>query len=80
MTIGNLTPEQQEKAKAAKTEEELAELAREEGSELADEGLNVSGGIRFTAASSCEDDLYCQQDHHCRDLALGCGTKCEALM
>ena len=80
MTIDNLAPEQQKKAKTAKTAEELAELAREEGSEIADEELSASGGIRFTTAAYCEDDLYCQQGHYCRDLALGCGTKCEALM
>jgi len=40
----DLTPEQQEKAKAAKTADEIAEIAREEGTDLVDEELRVSGG------------------------------------
>jgi hypothetical protein len=42
----NLSPEQQEKAKACKSMEELAALAEEEGFELPDEMLEgVVGGI-----------------------------------
>ena len=41
----NLTPEQQEKAKACKTPEEVIVLAKEEGYNLSDEELEaVSGG------------------------------------
>ena len=73
MTIDNIAPEQQEKAKAAKTADEIAEIAREEGTDLVDEELRVSGG---NVSSYCEEDmfrwqdgLYCQQDQYCRDLA-----------
>ncbi|MBQ9003215.1 MAG: Nif11-like leader peptide family natural product precursor [Eggerthellaceae bacterium] len=45
MKFDDLTPEQQEKARAAKTPEEILALAREEGYELSDEELEtVSGG------------------------------------
>jgi hypothetical protein len=42
----NLSPEQQEKAKACVSPEELAALAEEEGFELSDEMLEgIAGGI-----------------------------------
>lgn len=45
MKFENMTPEQQEKAKACKSAEEILALAWEEGYELSDDGLeNVSGG------------------------------------
>ena len=45
MNIEDLSPEILEKAKACKTPEELAALAREEGVELSDEQLEaISGG------------------------------------
>lgn len=73
MTIDNIAPEQQEKAKAAKTADEIAEIAHEKGTDLVDEELRVSGG---NGSSYCEEDmfcrqdgLYCQQDRYCRDLA-----------
>ena len=45
MELTNLTPEQIEKAKACKTTDELAALAKSEGVELSDEELEaVSGG------------------------------------
>ena len=37
MDFSNLTPQQQEKAKACKTPEEVLALAKEEGYELSDE-------------------------------------------
>ena len=47
-------PELQEKLKSAKTAEDILELAKEEGYELADEDLDsVSGG----SWNTCED--YC---------------------
>ena len=46
MNYENLSPEQQERAKACKSPEELAVLAEEEGFELSDEMLEgVAGGI-----------------------------------
>ena len=46
MNYENLSPEQQEKAKACKGPEELAAIAEEEGFELSDEMLEgVAGGI-----------------------------------
>ena len=45
MNINDLTPEQIEKAKAAKSTDELLALAKEEGVELTDEQLEaVAGG------------------------------------
>ena len=45
MKFENLTPEQQEKAKACKTPEDVLALAKEEGYELSEEELAaVSGG------------------------------------
>jgi len=46
MSYESLSPEQQERAKACKSPEELAALAEEEGFELTDEMLEgVAGGI-----------------------------------
>ena len=46
MNYENLSPEQQERAKACKTPEELSALAEEEGLEISDEMLEgVAGGI-----------------------------------
>ena len=45
MNFSDLTPEQQEKARACKTPEDILALAKEEGFELSDEDLEaVSGG------------------------------------
>ena len=45
MNFDELTPEQQEKARACATPEEVLALAREEGYELSDEELDsISGG------------------------------------
>ena len=44
----DLTPEQQEKARACKTPEDVLALAKAEGYELSDEDLEaVSGGIEW---------------------------------
>jgi hypothetical protein len=46
MSYESLSPEQQEKAKACRTADELSSLAAEEGFELSDEMLEgVAGGI-----------------------------------
>lgn len=45
MKFEDLTPEQQEKAKACKTPEDILALAKEEGYELSEEELQaISGG------------------------------------
>ena len=45
MNFEDLTPEQQEKARACKSKEELIELAKSEGVDLTDEQLSaVAGG------------------------------------
>ena len=45
MNFNDLTPEQQAKAKACETPDEILALAREEGYELSDEELEaISGG------------------------------------
>ena len=45
MKFSDLTPEQQEKARACKTPEDMLALAKAEGYELSDEDLEaVSGG------------------------------------
>ena len=53
MNFEDLTPEQQEKAKACSSPEELAALAKAEGIELTDEMLEtVSGGKEWYECSS----------------------------
>ena len=72
MNYENLSPEQQEKAKACKGPEELAMLAEEEGFELSDEMLEgVAGGIDL---SECRRYRHiCSQltIHHSEDERLG---------
>ncbi len=58
MDFKDLTPEQQAKAKACKTPEDILELAKSEGYELADEELDaVSGGGMW----DCDDNSMCEQ-------------------
>ena len=60
MEFKDLTPEQQAKAKACKTPEELIALAQAEGIELSEEDLNaISGGFGW---STVGDILF----HDCR--------------
>jgi hypothetical protein len=55
MNLDNLTPEQQEKAKACKTPEEFLEMIREEGIELTDEQLeSISGGVSWYGCTQDE--------------------------
>ena len=52
MNIEDFTPEQQEKARACKSAEELLALAKQEGYELSDEELtSIAGGLSW----ECED-------------------------
>ena len=54
MKFEDLTPEQQEKAKACKTPEELVALAKEEGVELTDEQIEaMSGGYVWSCSDDC---------------------------
>lgn len=56
MEFESLTPEQQEKAKACQTPEDILELAKEEGITLSDEELDqISGGKGKWAHETCED-------------------------
>lgn len=60
MKFENLTPEQQEKAKACKTPEDLIALAKQEGYDLSDEELKeVSGGVSWDCISDCSDHTPC---------------------
>ena len=55
MEFKDLTPEQQEKAKACKTAEDILALVREEGLELTDDELAaVSGGELAENWRDCE--------------------------
>ena len=54
MNFEDLSPEQQQKAKACKTPEDILALAKEEGYELSDEELSgISGGW---CPSDCPDN------------------------
>ena len=67
MNLEDLTPEQQEKAKACKTPEDVLALAKEVGYELSDEELaGIAGGwcpVHVCHGFSCDDHtcpLNCQ--------------------
>lgn len=63
MNFEDLTPKQQQKARACKTPEELLMLAREEGYELnEDELAAVSGGVSWDCISDCPDHTPCPSD------------------
>ena len=56
MDFNSLTPEQQEKAKACKTPEDVLALAKEEGITLSDAELEqVAGGKGKWAHEKCDD-------------------------
>ena len=58
MKFEDLTPEQQERAKACKTPEEVFALAKEVGYELSEEEIDsISGGSSWCVAY-CEDIEY----------------------
>ena len=61
MNFEDLTPEQQQKAKACKTPEDILALAKEEGYELSDEELaGISGGWCPADCSDYKCRLYCE--------------------
>jgi len=64
MKFENLTPEQQEKAKACKTPEEVIALAKEEGYNLSDEELEAVSGEREWYEPSCPSHSDCYNDFH----------------
>lgn len=54
MDFKDLTPEQQEKARACKSAEELAELAKAEGVELSEEQLEaMAAGGNWLCSEEC---------------------------
>ena len=79
--IKDLTPEQQEKAKACKTKEELLQLAAEEDVEIPMEALeNVAGGCATYEyyCKSCgstnidnDYDSYDLRCYHCNSYNIG---------
>ena len=63
MNFEDLTPEQKEKARACKNQEEILALVHEEGYELsADELEAVSGGVSWDCISDCPEHTPCPQD------------------
>ena len=63
MKFEELSQEQQEKAKACKTPEELLELAKEEGYELSENDLKaISGGTSWSCIPDCPEHIPCPQD------------------
>lgn len=63
MDFNDLTPEQQEKARACKTPEEVLALAQEDGIELTDEQIEaVSGGW----GEDCDTYTGNKHDRFCR--------------
>ncbi len=57
MDFEGLTSEQQEKARACKTVDELVALAKEEGVELSDEQMEaMAGGAWLSCSDWCEWD------------------------
>ena len=64
MNFNELTKEQQEKARACKTAEDMLELAKQEGYTLSDEELKaISGGVSWDCVRDCPEHMPCPQDH-----------------
>ena len=64
MRYEDLTPEQQSKARACETPEEILALDKEEGYELSDEELQaISGGIKWRCSDkTCPSFAPCPLD------------------
>ena len=64
MEIKSLTPEQQDKARACKTAEELVALAKSEGYELSDDELTaIAGGGSWVTCSDQACSRYDPEPH-----------------
>jgi hypothetical protein len=64
MRFEDLTPEQQAKAKACKTAEDLLALAKEEGYDLSESELEgIAGGVSWSCIGDCPQHIPCPQDH-----------------
>ena len=73
MKFEDLTPEQKEKARAAKTPEEILALAKEEGFELSDDELEaISGGGMW---DKCSYEDPCPKDGYCPSYCTYYGTR-----
>ena len=66
MNFKDLAPELQEKLKAAKTIEELAELAKAEGVDLSEDQLKaVSGGMNPDSGNRCRSFCFADAPQPC---------------
>ena len=66
MKFEDLTPEQQEKARACKTPEDILALAKEEGYELSEDELSsIAGGGEYEDEWDLVWDPRCS-DYHCK--------------
>ena len=63
MNFDELTPEQQEKARACKSADELLALAQSEGLDLSAEQLEVISGGSWNTGRACPED-YCSTAWH----------------
>ena len=64
MEFKSLTPEQQDKARACKTAEELVALAKSEGYELSDDELTaIAGGGSWVTCSDQACSRYDPEPH-----------------
>lgn len=60
MIFEDLTPDQKERARNAKSPEEVLKLAKEAGYELSDEELkDISGGTWYTTAKDLDNITPC---------------------
>ena len=63
MEYEDLTPEQQAKARACKTLEDVIAFAKEEGYELSDAELeSVTGGVSWDCPTDCPAHHQCPQN------------------
>ena len=70
MNFEDLTPEQQERARNAKTPEEILALAQEKGYELSDEELESisgGGGLSWTGNDDRGGCIVCQRYYGCKN-------------